>query len=128
MKIDKDSMIFLIIAAAVIAIISNTAFPKPIDLQSAIFSTILGLTLGMLFLLIKVFKLENNIRSIDGNIEKLVNLVLEEEKEILEAEKQILLEESAELKALGIKVPKKATKKTAKKKTSSVKKKSSKRR
>ena len=76
MNIDRDSVIFIIIAAAVIAIVANTAFPKPIDLQSAIFATILGLTLGMLFLLIKVFKLENNIRNIDINIEKLVRLVI----------------------------------------------------
>lgn len=116
MNIDRDSIIFLIIAAAVIAIVANTAFPKPIDLQSAIFATILGLTLGMLFLLIKVFKLENNIKNIDGNIEKLVNLVVEEEKEILSEEKEILTDESAELKALHVKAPKKAAKKNPSKK------------
>lgn len=117
MNIDKDSIIFLIIAAAVIAIVANTAFPKPIDLQSAIFATILGLTLGMLFLLIKVFKLENNIKNIDGNIEKLVKLVIEEEKQILEEEKEILKDESAELKALGIKQsPNKKQKKAPKSK------------
>ena len=116
MNIDRDSIIFLIIAAAVIAIVANTAFPKPIDLQSAIFATILGLTLGMLFLLIKVFKLENNIKNIDGNIEKLVNLVIDEEKEILSEEKEILKDESAELKALHIKAPKKETKKKPSKK------------
>jgi hypothetical protein len=119
MNIDKESIIFLIIAAAVIAIVANTAFPKPIDLQSAIFATILGLTLGMLFLLIKVFKLENNIKSIDVNIEKLVKLVIEEEKQILEQEKQILRDEALELKALGIKVkdnPSKPKKNASKKK------------
>jgi hypothetical protein len=111
MNIDRDSIIFLIIAAAVIAIVANTAFPKPIDLQSAIFATILGLTLGMLFLLIKVFKLENNIKNIDGNIEKLVKLVIDEEKEILSEEKEILKDEAAELKALHVKSPKKEAKK-----------------
>lgn len=102
MNIDRDSVIFIIIAAAVIAIVANTAFPKPIDLQSAIFAVILGLTLGMLFLLIKVFKLENNIRSIDMNIEKLVRLVIEEEKDILSTEQEILRDEKSELKALGV--------------------------
>ena len=116
MNIDKDSIIFLVIAAAVIAIVANTAFPKPIDLQSAIFATILGLTLGMLFLLIKVFKLENNIKNIDGNIEKLVKLVIEEEKEILAEEKEILREEGQELKALGIKNKKVSNTKKNKKK------------
>ena len=114
MNIDRDSVIFIIIAAAVIAIVANTAFPKPIDLQSAIFATILGLTLGMLFLLIKVFKLENNIRNIDINIEKLVRLVIEEEKEILQTEHEILREEEAELRALGVK--KTSSKKSGKKK------------
>jgi uncharacterized membrane protein YgaE (UPF0421/DUF939 family) len=116
MNIDKDSVIFLVIAAAVIAIVANTAFPKPIDLQSAIFATILGLTLGMLFLLIKVFKLENNIKNIDGNIEKLVKLVIEEEKEILSEEKQILKDEELELKALGLKTKKTSNAKKNKKK------------
>jgi len=116
MNIDKDSIIFLVIAAAVIAIVANTAFPKPIDLQSAIFATILGLTLGMLFLLIKVFKLENNIKNIDVNIGKLVNLVVEEEKQILVEEKEILKDEQAELKALHVKAPGTSKKKPIKKK------------
>lgn len=102
MGIDRDTIIFLIIAAAVIAIISSVAFPKPVDLQSAIFATILGLTLGILFLLIKVFQLEKNIKSIDGNIEKLVKLVIEEEKEILSEEREILADEQKELAALGL--------------------------
>lgn len=124
MNVDKDSVIFVIIAGAVIAIVANTAFPKPIDLQSAIFATILGLTLGMLFLLIKVFRLETNISSIDSNIEKLVKLVIEEENEILDMEKTILADEDAELEALGISKPKKVVSKT---KSKSSKKKTSKR-